>query len=214
MENPVIIVVWLESEGQETERLNAKAFRSNSELYLAANKSHFDLSSKPERRKFFKGIKKIEAESGVVLLLISGSKLKIKIGDVESEKWQAFVSDKLTVYPRGVVGYQVSCHETRNMGAVNRFVDIEGHLIQLNNNQAGRERQHLAGLASEWNLEDILLAISDDLKAWFKKLEEKQQEKLNRVKRHETEIRNWRQRQEWSVKRIAALKVALAGTDV
>jgi hypothetical protein len=213
LESPVIIVVWLENKGQETERLNAKAFMNNSEFYIAANMSHFNLSKKGEKRKFFKGIKKIDTKRGFVLSLISKSELELKIGENESEKWQAFVLDKLTVYPRVVVGYQVSCYEAPDMGTVNRFVDIKGHLIQLNDNQTGRERQRLSVLASEWNLESILLAINDDLKAWFKNIQEEQKDKLKRIERHESEIKNWRERQDESLKRIAALKVALAGTN-
>jgi hypothetical protein len=213
LDDPVIIVVWLENEGEETERLNAKSFQSNSEIVIAANKSHFNLSRSGEKRKFFKGVRKIEAERGAVLSLISSSKLKMKIGEIEFGKWRVFISNKLTVYPRGVVGYQVSCHETPGVPPVKRFVDIKGHLFQLNKSEAGKKRQYLAGLASEWQMESILLAIIDDLKAWMKKLEEKQKEKLKRIERHELEIKNVRQRQEWSKWRIAALKAALTAAD-
>lgn len=213
MESPVIIVIWLEDEGLETERLNAKAFMNNSEFYIAANMSHFNLSKKSEKRKFFKGIKKIEAKSGAVVSLTSRSKLELKIGENESEKWQTFVLDKLTVYPRVVVGYQVSCHEASDMDIVNRFVDIKRHLIQLNDNQAGRARQRLSVLVGEWDLENILVAISDDMKEWGKNLQEEQTDIQKRVKRRDMEIKNFRERQEYSLKRIAALKAALAGTN-
>lgn len=210
MESLVIIVIWLEDEDHETERLNAKAFMNNSEFYLAANMSHFNLSKKSERRKFLKGIEKLEGRSGAALSLISRSKLGLKIGENESEKWQAFFLDKLTVYPRTVVGYQVSCLEGSDMGTINRYVRIKRHLRKLNDYQAGRARQHLAGLATEWKLKNILLAISDDLKAWIKKLEDEQKDKLKQVERHDMEIKNWREQQEYSLKRIGALKVALA----
>jgi hypothetical protein len=213
LEDPVIIVVWLENEGEESERLNGKSFRSNSEFVIAANKSHFNLSKSGEKRKFFKGVRKIEAERGAVLSLISSSKLKMKIGESEFGKWRAFVSDKLAVYPRGVVGYQVSRHETPEVPPGNRFVDIKGHLLQLNKSEAGRKRQYLAGLASEWQMESILLEIIDDLKVWMKKLEEREEDRTKRIERHESEIKKFRQRQEWTKWRVAALKAALAEND-
>jgi len=213
LEDPVIILVWLENEGEETERLNAKSFRSNSELVIAANKSHFNLSRSGEKRKFFKGVKKIEVERGAVLSLISSSKLKMKIGESEFGKWRELISDKLTVYPRGVVGYQFSCHKTPGVPPAKRFADIKRHLFQLNKSETGRERQYLAGLASEWQMESILIKIIDDLKAWMEKLEKREKDKLKRIERHESEIKKFRQRQEWSKWRVAALKAALAVTD-
>jgi hypothetical protein len=213
LDDPVIIVVWLENEGEETERLNSKFFRNNSEFVIAANKSQFNLSKRREKKQFFKVLNKIHAKNAVVLLLISKSTLKGKIGENYFEEWEAFDSDKLNTYPCGVIGYQFSFHETPDILTTKRILDIERKLIHLNKSQARSERQSLSGAVSEWHMEDILVAIIDDLKALMKKLEENQKEKLKRIERHESEIKNIRQRQEWSKWRVAALKAALTAAD-
>lgn len=212
MENPVIVLIGIESGVGVNERLKAKTYKFDgdkiNEYPWIANDSNIDISKKLDIKNL---LKKLITDSGIIIFLIKRSQFEAKLDEEKLEGWQKLLSDNPSVYPSIAVGYQNSQQvKTDKDSAFWRLLGISKHLTYLKKSDSINERRKLARAASEWNMKSILSEISNDLEIFTKMLKKDLQKNLNQLEKHEKFLNAQHEQKQVVKKRIAVLKKVLA----
>jgi hypothetical protein len=209
VENPVIVLIWIENDVGVNERLTAKTYKSDGneiiEYPWINNDSNIDLSKEK------KLLEKLITDSGIIIFLIKRSEFEAKLDEEKLEGWQELISDNPSVYPRIAVGYQNSQQvKTDKDSAFWRLLGISKHLTYLKKSDSIDERRKLARATPDWNMKSILSEISNDLEIFSKVLKKDLRKRVNQLEKHEKILNVQREQQQVTKKRIAALKKVLA----